>query len=279
MRRIDLLLSSMFFLWLAGCGSGGPSGGGTGGSAGGAGGMNSGAGGMNGGAGGSGAAGMNGGAGGSGAGGMNSGAGGSGAGGTSGGTGGSGGVCEAVVPCGGEIVPGTYRITSFCADGDQGSDPSCPGASTSTNSLTFGGTYVFSADQSYTFVTTGSQSETLRVPVSCLTEGGYSMTCLDLQQEMRYPSSDEPTFSPYTSLTCTGSTVCSCVATMDLSSSETGEYSFEGSLLTTSPNDGGPVQNSPYCVSGNQIILGPAQCDTTCSSGTSGTSRMVLTRQ
>lgn len=269
MRRIGFLLFPMFFLWLAGCGSGGPGGGGTGGSAGGTGGVNSGAGGTNGGAGGSGAAGMNGGAGGSGA------------GGTSGGTGGSGGVCEAVVPCGGEIVPGTYRITSFCEDGDQpeGSNPSCPGASTSTNSLTFNGTCVFSADQSYTFVTTGSLSETLRVPVSCLTEGGYSMTCLDLQQEMRYPSSDEPTFSPYTSLTCTGSTVCSCAATMDLSSSVTGEYSFDSSLLTTSPNDGGPVQSSPYCVSGNQIILGPAQCDTTCSTGTSGTSRMVLTRQ
>jgi hypothetical protein len=254
--------------------SGGGTSGGTGGSGGGTGSMSGGAGGAGGRTGGMTGGGTSGSTGGGTA-GMSGGTGGA-----TGGTGGGGGVCEELTPCGGDIAPGTYRVTSYCehAEAPEGSDPSCPGKSVSTTSSTLSGTFTFSAGQGYSFATTGSGSQTLRVPVSCLTQGGGPMTCSSLAQEMQHPSSDDPSFNPYTSVNCTGSTVCTCVATADIGSSETGSYSVDNSLLTTVPDGPEPGTVSPYCVSGNQIILGEAQCGTSCA-GPTGTVRMVLTRQ
>lgn len=189
---------------------------------------------------------------------------------------GGGGKCGSAAGCGGDIV-GTWKITSSCITVDTaGMDVSmdCPGETVSPSGFSVTGTATYSANGTYSASTTITGSVVLGIPASCLSQGGLTLTCAQVNELVQGEIGGA---SPFQSATCTGSGSCTCVLTMKpQSSTTTGTYSTSGSILTEmSADDPTPSMNN-YCATGTTLTLSPTAM-TQMMDGTSGT--ITLTKQ
>jgi hypothetical protein len=85
------------------------------------------------------------------------------------GCGGSGGMCGNTAACGGDIV-GTWTIASSCVSGSSAISATCPGETVDGANLKVTGTVTYNADMTYTANSILSGSETLMLPLSCVTK-------------------------------------------------------------------------------------------------------------
>jgi len=169
--------------------------------------------------------------------------------------GGDGGSCGMVASCGGNIV-GEWTITSSCvaAHGTLG-DSSCPTA-TLTAHATVTGTSSYRADLSYTTNWTLQGSETIGFPASCLTSGGVTITCDQLNQV--FAGAGAPTGASAVRCSNAGGGGCNCVADLaQQTMSEIGTYTTSGVTVNTTPAGSTTSDPSGYCVQGNRLDLTP----------------------
>ena len=179
-----------------------------------------------------------------------------------------GALCSSVVGCGGTIVAGTYRITSSCDESKVTAvlaDGSCQGA-TQSYSTELSGTFWFDGTITYNIDATETFRILLYLPASCL-----SMFGVDSCSEMAQKITLDPTVPADTTVTCAGTSTCTCTTMGTKAVFEQGAYATSGKNLTLANFDN---QNSffSYCVSGNQIAMSSTDITTSASS-------IVLIRQ
>lgn len=177
-------------------------------------------------------------------------------------------ACGNSAGCGGDVV-GTWAITSTCVKVDavqmMGS-MGCPGITSSDASVDMTGTVTYEAGGTFRSNVTLNVSVTVSVPASCLMQQGTTLTCAQLQDGL------EGSSTTFASISCTGSSGCSCVAQLGRQQqASSGTYTTSGSTLTQSAAGNDPERNA-YCVNGNTLTLSPDP-----SSGTAGT--ITLTKQ
>jgi len=160
-----------------------------------------------------------------------------------------GGTCGNTPACGGDIV-GAWTITSSCLSPGSPTSAACQGTNDVAN-IKLTGTITYNADMTYTANTMFSGSETVTLPLSCLTSSNSAATCDQLGELfMADPSSQ--------TATCSGTTTCSCkIVFSNETSMTTGTYSTTAAgVETDTPTVGDPSQ-SDYCVNGKTLTLSP----------------------
>jgi hypothetical protein len=125
----------------------------------------------------------------------------------------------------------------------------CPSSSFS-ESASVSGTLTFNTNGTFTITDMGSASGAVSLPSSCLTSGGVTLTCDQLQADF---NGDGGTG---TMATCsTTSSGCSCqLHANQPTMTENGTYTTSGSSLTLTATNGGSG-TSPYCVQGSGLLL------------------------
>lgn len=166
--------------------------------------------------------------------------------------------CGKVAPCGGNLV-GTWKVVDSCTGSTAVSSgspiTSCPSATAQVGSVSASGTATFNADMTYSVSVTESASETLDVPMSCLS----SVTCADLATSLGTVLGGDDAGAATTTCTASGSS-CDCTITLaGMTDNETGTYSISGDTVTTTPTaaPGTTVSTGggSYCVQGSDLHL------------------------
>jgi hypothetical protein len=163
--------------------------------------------------------------------------------------GGDGQTCATPAACGGEIAPGRYKITSYCAsvNGTIKSEFCPAGIAVNSFDLKVTGTMTFNADKTYSSMGTVGATIVEVIPAECLMRGAIRLTCEQLTQSLRT--------SMGMSGSCTGSGACTCTLTIaDMPSMASGTYSTGGTSLTITPA-GGDASVGQYCATPNQVSL------------------------
>ena len=184
-----------------------------------------------------------------------------------GGTGGAGnaGSCGSSA-CGGDVV-GTWTVSSACVDAATltklvlGPIASCPGASLSHITTAPSGELTLNYDTSYTMSLTVNLSFTIEFPSNCFDAGG----CQGGDPTFLKGLAGGATFPVNGSVTCGGTTACSCNqdAPLHFTDQDGGVDTGLYTVVTMVPM---PVvafepstfigNSGPYCVQGNTLSLG-----------------------
>ncbi|HXU83396.1 MAG TPA: hypothetical protein VN914_18515 [Polyangia bacterium] len=158
--------------------------------------------------------------------------------------------CSGGAACGGTIVPGRYKISSYCAaaGGTQKVEGCEAGVGVDLSGVTFTGTMTFNADKTYQTDTVGSGTFSESFPASCLMGVSCSQIAAFLQ-------GDPDFMSMFSSLMCTGTSNCTCSFTLKPQPEMTsGTYSTAGTTLTLTPTAGAP-DSGGYCATPTQLVL------------------------
>jgi hypothetical protein len=183
--------------------------------------------------------------------------------------------CGKVAPCGGNIV-GTWKIVASCAQAPSSSTPgnACTnGGTVQAISVDASGTATFNADMTYSVNILEMDSETVEVPLSCLSTNGVMGTCADLASAISGVGTDAGTSASCT----TAGANCTCtVSESGTTLDETGTYTVSGTAFATMQGTGANtgMGGGTYCVQGNTLTLSSVD-----ASGTAPTIEFVATRQ
>jgi hypothetical protein len=132
------------------------------------------------------------------------------------------GTCSAWVACGGN-PQGTYDYTGGCIeDVFAGARGACPALDTTQAKVTVKGSVTF-AGNAITRNVTVTTSGTITLPQSC----SYGQ-CAMIESELK---------STFDSVSCTGSSDCTCTISKTESEQDASTYTLQGSLLTTADGD------------------------------------------
>lgn len=189
--------------------------------------------------------------------------------------------CSAVSPCGGQIAPGRYRISSYCSNLKATIKSAvCPaGLTVDVGSMSATGTFTFNADGTYQAEATLTGSIVESVPSSCLRQASPGSSCSQLgQQQLRVAG------SAVLSSGCSGTETCACSFSLgNLHSLTNGTWSTNGAVLTITPSNQ-RSSRSQYCATASTVSL--VSTSTTDTLGGSlvmeelmGAANMVLTRE
>jgi hypothetical protein len=160
--------------------------------------------------------------------------------------------CGIEQPCGGDVV-GNWSFAGVCSNVAASSAEVmaiCPGASIGGSSISLTGSLIFNADGTYTasnWHETFSLTET--VPLSCA--GGSTSSCAENNGTT---TETQNGVSATVTTTCTGTTVCTCRLSGNLSiASDAGSYTIAGTTLDLL----GPATSGtfPYCVEEKRLHL------------------------
>jgi hypothetical protein len=169
--------------------------------------------------------------------------------------GGGGGSCGKVTPCGGDVV-GNWTVSGACLDSatlNMELGMSCPGAAISISRVNVSGSARFNVDLTYTVTTAASFTAQETIPASCLSSGGLTLTCAQLDQQLQQDIAADP--STFQSAHCSGSSSCTCTFTVaGEAQTETGTYTTSGTTFTTTASDGS-ISSNGYCVQGNELHI------------------------
>ena len=162
-----------------------------------------------------------------------------------------GGSCGMVAACGGDVV-GEWTIVDTCLSATGGAmfGDFCPTATVDPSGLRMSGTGTYRADMTYSGNVTLSGSMAFVLPAACLTMGGITLTCAQIDQGVKQAQIDDPDPS-IQSVSCSGSSSCRCTTEMVPQISTTsGTYTTSGTTLV---EDG--TSSSEYCVQGNELHI------------------------
>lgn len=160
--------------------------------------------------------------------------------------------CGKVMPCGGDIV-GDWKISTACLDTsseEDFTDGVCPTA-TLTTSPRITGSVNYSANSTYTRSTTTSGTVKVTLPASCLSQGGLTFTCEQVQTLL----GAELTQEGLEGTKCTSASGgCTCTASLASNTeTETGTYTTSGSTVTHTASGSPLPDDSEYCVEGDTL--------------------------
>jgi hypothetical protein len=164
---------------------------------------------------------------------------------------GAGASCGKVAACGGNIV-GTWNFVAGCAStsASAASNSACPNESIQSTTVTASGSATFNSDLTYSVDVTESVSESLVVPMSCLTVGGMTISCDEIATVLA-GALETDGGGPTTTCTSSG-TDCDCnISLSGLSTHETGTYTLSGNSVVTTA--GGTSGGGDYCVQGDTL--------------------------
>jgi hypothetical protein len=154
-------------------------------------------------------------------------------------------ACLQAQPCGGDVV-GTWRWLGGCVNPAALSSvvAACP-AWTVDGTIDISGTATFRADLSYSFDVAETITVSQGIPLSCTSFA----SCADVQADLAASMMDS-------TVTCTGTTTCNCVATSSIPQTQAdGTYVISGSNITlTNPSSTNPTMDV-YCVQGSTLHL------------------------
>lgn len=151
--------------------------------------------------------------------------------------------------CGGDVV-GTWKVTGLCAKAEMALEELCPTA-VATFDVQVSGSATFESDgtRSTDFTTKVDISYTL--DADCLdaaTGGNVPASCDDLSKPAQPDDDKGPT-------TCTGdpSEACTCVEEgIEKTEHKSGQYTIDGSKMTTIDDDDGSEEVLDFCVEGGE---------------------------
>lgn len=169
--------------------------------------------------------------------------------------------CEAVAPCGGDVV-GSWVVAGSCLPVSGDADVSGFGLGCSaapvTGALEVDGTWTANADGTFTDQTTTTGESQLELPAECLNVSGTITTCDRLGGALQALG--------YAAVTCLDapSGGCTCSATAEqtgglgllaLGAASEGAYTAAANVVTTSAGSSNNAYS--YCVSGNALVMTP----------------------
>lgn len=171
--------------------------------------------------------------------------------------------CEAVQPCGGDVV-GTWVVAGSCLPVSGMADMSgfglgCTGAPV-TGALEVTGTWTANGDGSFTDGTTTAGDSTIELPAACLNVSGTTTTCDRLGGALQALG--------YATVNCVNAASgggCTCSATaaqtgglamLVFGAASSGTYATASELVTTSTPTGSTTDYA-YCVSGDTMVMTP----------------------
>jgi len=175
--------------------------------------------------------------------------------------------CQAVQPCGGDVV-GAWVVAGSCLPVSGNADISgfglgCTSAPV-TGALEVAGTWTANADGTFTDETTTSGRSQIELPAECLNVSGTITTCDRLGGALQALG--------YATVTCTDAASgggCTCLATADqagglamlaVGAARNGRYAIANDVVTTSA---GSSNEYAYCVSGDTLVMTPQTLGTT----------------
>jgi hypothetical protein len=162
-----------------------------------------------------------------------------------------GGACPSVNACGGNVNTGTYQIKSGCLHGAPTQVSGlCTGITGAVASAEVSGSFTFSTGNRYTTSETIQANGTMSVPTSCMTQSGVQLTCVQFAQLAQQTAG-----TLIVSISCSGSTSCTCPVTFKSTYSESGSYTIQGTNLGLTPDGQSTATQGAFCVAGNQITL------------------------
>ena len=186
----------------------------------------------------------------------------------------SGGSCARPDPCGGDVV-GTWKIVDSCVEftvPPLGLD-FCPQATADITETAFSGGATYNADLTYSSTLTLAYTFVLRLPTSCLSSGGGTVTCADFNDALQaqLTAHPDPDIQSYTC--ASGGSSCNCtVVPTPQTELESGTYSTTGGRITSTPTGDAP-SNENYCVQGDTLHLLTDESDVDASG------QLILARQ
>ncbi len=172
-------------------------------------------------------------------------------------------ACEAVQPCGGDVI-GTWVAAGSCLPVSGMADMSgfglgCTGAPV-TGALEVTGSWTANADGSFTDGTTTSGTSEIELPADCLNVSGTTTTCDRLGGALQALG--------YATVTCVNAASgggCTCSATaaqtgglgmLAFGAPSSGTYATGMDVVTTTAPSGSTTEYA-YCVSGERMIMTP----------------------
>jgi collagen type VII alpha len=179
---------------------------------------------------------------------------------------------QAFTPCGGDVT-GTWTIASDCILISVDADAGCAGETGTVAVQSGAQTITFSAGAYSLSAAQGTSSETLTIPIACLSVAGLDAGTLCDEESLIFEQADGGTTGSCmlsaSSCTCSGTTTSS-------SDAASGTYVLSGNTVMINPADGGAATAGSYCVQGNTLYV-----DASAMGGSSGTagSFIVLTKQ
>jgi hypothetical protein len=165
--------------------------------------------------------------------------------------------CPAPAACGGSLV-GSWVITTFCQQ-----KPSKPVVidckdgtyQTAYATISAGGTFTVSANNTYTFVNEIVATRNVSSPPACIALRNASVpadkqvtTCQQIEPELTKE------FSATTTCQGTVAAGCTCIATTVMPGESAGTVATEGTTFTTTKTGGQP-ETSSYCVQGDVLTV------------------------
>ena len=164
----------------------------------------------------------------------------------------SGGSCGMVAPCGGDPT-GTWRYTASCSKVAMTITAMvCPAAEVVPGALVASGTTTFNADKTYALSFTQTGTVKVNVPATCLMQGGLTLTCDEAAAFIQQSLGAD---SPFTSVTCTGTSGCSCAFGVSTMADESGTWAVNGTSLTFNAANGGGSQSDGFCIQGGELHI------------------------
>jgi hypothetical protein len=171
---------------------------------------------------------------------------------------GGGASCGKVQPCGGNPV-GSWKIVASCLDTSALSDAlvaglsssGCTGVTVQSSHAKQTGSATFNADMTYSSSLTTSFDATLLVPSSCITQGGFTLTCDQLNQALKQAMNDE--IGDVTCTKASGGCSCKMVAppnTVD----ENGTYTVSGTRIAKT-SDAVTDSGGEFCVQDDELHM------------------------
>jgi hypothetical protein len=158
-----------------------------------------------------------------------------------------GAACTMFTACGGNLAPGTYKVTSACTSrGVASITDTCKG-SAEVSDLKITGTRTLNANLTYSSTDVVLGTIKLALPSSCFTEFGVS-DCSELEEAFQ---GDPDIMKEYKSVACSGTPVCTCLLTSrGTENKETGTYRIAGSAITFTATGEEPVE-AEFCAAGS----------------------------
>ena len=139
----------------------------------------------------------------------------------------TGGSCSGPDPCGGDVV-GTWKVVDSCLDFDVPPPDIdfCPTATADLSKVTLSGGITFDADLTYSSTLTLGATLTLKLPSTCLTMNGVTVTCAQFNDAIQAQLATDPN-PAFQSYTCaSGGSACNCtVVAVPETKVESGTYS------------------------------------------------------
>lgn len=153
-------------------------------------------------------------------------------------------ACEAIAPCGGDLV-GTWQVQKYCSPTAQPSANSsglCAGSSIEISPAMLTGTITFNADKTMSSAVALTFDESAKFPPSCYTEA----QCADFATSLASEANVTDAKCSYAA-----ASGCSCSLHYGGPQTSSGTYEVSGNRVTISNGNSTKPEVDEFCVSGN----------------------------